>query len=85
MCEHCGKLVQGRSMRAHLIIMHMWGVFSCTVCKHVVFNPDDIAHHILDVHKDLIEEGSPAKARCPSCKEDVLLEDGAATLKKHYM
>ena len=51
----------------------------------MVFNPDDITHHILEAHKDAIEEESPAKARCPSCKGDVFLEDGAATLNQHYL
>ena len=84
-CELCNELMKGRRMRTHLISKHMWGIFSCHVCQHVVFNPDDITHHILEAHKDAIEEESPAKARCPSCKGDVFLEDGAATLNQHYL
>ena len=83
-CELCDKLLQGRGMRSHLINKHMWGVFGCTLCQHVVFSPDDIAYHILGTHGDVLKEGSPAKARCPSCKEDVLIDDGAATLNQHY-
>ena len=83
MCEHCGKLVRGSRMRAHLTVKHAWGVFACQACQHVAFSPENIADHILDKHKD--EEGSQAKARCPSCKDDLLLEHGAATLKQHYM
>ena len=84
-CVVCNKLLQGRSMRSHLINKHMWGVFGCTICKHAAFNSEDITHHILFIHNDVIREGTPAKARCPSCKEGVLLEDGAATLNRHYL
>ena len=53
MCEHCGKLVRGSRMRAHLTVKHAWGVFACQACQHVAFSPENIADHILDKHKEL--------------------------------
>ena len=71
---------------------HMWGIFGCTVCQQVLFSPADICQHIFEEHA--AKEGDPgeegegggAKAvKCPSCKRDVLLEDGVKTLNEHYM
>ena len=52
MCEHCGKMVQGKGMRRHLAVMHAWGVFACQACQHVAFSPENIADHVLDKHKE---------------------------------
>ena len=38
---------------------------------------------MLETHKE--EDGSPPKVRCPSCKAEVVLEEGAATLTQHYL
>ena len=84
-CEFCNELVKGRRMRTHLICKHMWGVFGCHVCQHVAFNPDDLTRHILESHKEAVEEGGVAKAKCASCKCNVVLEDGAASLNQHYL
>ena len=51
--------------------------------QHVSFNPEDITNHMLETHKE--EDGSPPKVRCPSCKAEVVLEEGAATLTQHYL
>ena len=50
-----------------------------TVCLDLA-SPE---RHISIAQKD--EGVSPAKARCPSCKNDIFLEHGAASLKQHYM
>ena len=80
-CDKCGEeFPYSHQMRTHLIQRHLWGLFTCHICLFVLFHPDDLTSHLLEKHSD-VDNASCAK--CPSCKEDVFLEDGK-TLAEHY-
>ena len=80
-CDKCGEeFPYSFQMRTHLIQRHLWGLFTCHICLFVLFHPDELTGHLLEKHADV---DSAACAKCPSCKEDVFLEDGK-TLAEHY-
>ena len=80
-CDKCGEeFPYSFQMRTHLIQRHLWGLFTCHICLFVLFHPDELSSHLLEKHAD---SDSAACAKCPSCKEDVFLEDGK-TLAEHY-
>jgi len=80
-CDKCGEeFPYSFQMRTHLIQRHLWGLFTCHICLFVLFHPDELSSHLLEKHSDV---DSASCAKCPSCKEDVFLEDGK-TLAEHY-
>ena len=80
-CELCGEEFKfSFQMRNHLVQAHQWGIFTCHVCLYVLFHPDELSKHMFEKHST--SEGSVC-AKCPSCKEEVFLED-EKTLSEHY-
>ena len=81
-CELCGEEFKfSFQMRNHLVQAHQWGIFTCHVCLYVLFHPDELSKHMFEKHSTS-SEGSVC-AKCPSCKEEVFLED-EKTLSEHY-
>ena len=82
-CEMCGKeFVLSQHLRSHIIQDHQWGVFTCHICLYVLFHPDELSTHMMEIHKD--EEGGGI-AKCPHCKEDIpLAEENMSVLLDHY-
>ena len=80
-CELCGEEFKfSFQMRNHLVQAHQWGIFTCHVCLYVLFHPDELSKHIFEKHS---AAESSVCAKCPSCKEEVFLED-EHTLSEHY-
>ena len=79
----CGKeFVLSQHLRSHIIQDHQWGVFTCHICLYVLFHPDELSKHLWEKHKE--EEGvQDISATCPSCQEEVFLEE-LSTLGAHY-
>ena len=82
-CEQCGEEFQfSFQMRSHLIKCHQWGLFICHLCGYSLFHPDELSKHFWEKHKE--EEGvQDISATCPSCQDEVFLED-ISTLGAHY-
>ena len=82
-CEQCGEEFQfSFQMRSHLIKCHQWGLFICHLCGYSLFHPDELSRHLWEKHKE--GEGvQDISATCPSCEEEVFLED-VSTLGRHY-
>ena len=80
-CDKCGEeFPYSFQMRTHLIQRHLWGLFTCHICLFVLFHPDELSNHLLEKHADA---DNASCAKCPSCKEDVFLED-VKSLAEHY-
>ena len=80
-CDKCGEeFPHSFQMRTHLIQRHLWGLFTCHICLFVLFHPDELSSHLMEKHSDA---NNASCAKCPSCKEDVYMEDGKS-LAEHY-